>query len=89
MLPSEFSNIRRTQFDHSSPVQPVSESWGGGCPKRDGEGQTNKQTKEILVSNFGFVGPFIIISQNINLIQLPNTASLWGEKTMFRLSKKK
>ena len=26
---SSFSNIRRTQFDQSSPVQPVAESWGG------------------------------------------------------------
>ena len=29
MLSSHFSNIRRTQFDQSSPVQPVSESRGG------------------------------------------------------------
>ena len=25
----QFSNIRSTQLDQSSPVQPVSESWGG------------------------------------------------------------
>ena len=29
MLLSQFSNIRRTQFDQSSPVHPVSESSGG------------------------------------------------------------
>ena len=49
MLSSYFSNIRRTRFDQSSPVQHVSESRGGSTSV------TNKRTekKEILVSNFG------------------------------------
>ena len=34
MLSSQFSNIRRTRFDQSSPVHPVSES-RGGYPERD------------------------------------------------------
>ena len=49
MLSSQFSNIRRTRFDQSSPVQPASESRGGSTSVTDG------QTKEILVSNFGFI----------------------------------
>ena len=56
MLSSQFSNIRRTGFDQSSPVQPVSESRGGTLSVTDGGGRrTNEgRTKEILVSNIGF-----------------------------------
>ena len=36
MLSSQFSNRRRTRFDQSSPVQPVSES-RGGFPEHDGQ----------------------------------------------------
>ena len=39
--------MRRTRFDQSSPVQPVSESRGGPLSVTDG------RTKEILVSNIG------------------------------------
>ena len=46
MLSSYFSNIRRTQFNQSSPVQPVSD-FMGGYPEPDG------QTEEIPVSDIG------------------------------------
>ena len=37
MLSSQFSNIRRTRFDQSSPVQPILDFRGGagGSPERD------------------------------------------------------
>ena len=50
MLSSQFSNIRRTGFDQSSPVHPVSESRGGGLSVT--HGRTDGRTKEILLSNF-------------------------------------
>ena len=40
------------RFDQSSPVQPVSESRGGTLSVTN-ERAKDKQTKEILVSNFG------------------------------------
>ena len=50
MLFSKFFNIRKTPFDQSSPVQPISESrGGGGYPVPDG----GRRTKEILLSNVG------------------------------------
>ena len=51
MLSSYLSNIRRTRFNQSSPVHLVSESRGGSTNLTDGEGQT----KEILVSNIGYL----------------------------------
>ena len=41
MLSSQFSNIRRTRFDQSSPFQPVSESRGGSMSVTE-----NKRTNE-------------------------------------------
>ena len=46
MLSILFSNIRRTRFDQSSPVHPVSESMGGTLSVTDEVWRT-----EILVSN--------------------------------------
>ena len=56
MLPSKFSNIRRTRFDQSSPVQPVSESRGGPLNVTDGGRRTEESGRrtEILVSNLGY-----------------------------------
>ena len=45
----DFSNIRRTGFDQSSPVHPVFESRGGSLSMTGG--RTDGRT-EILVSNF-------------------------------------
>ena len=50
MLSSQFSNIRRTQFDQSSPVQPVSDFRGGSTSVTE---KDEGRTKEILVSNIG------------------------------------
>ena len=52
MLSSYFSNIRRTQLDQSSSVQPVSDFRWGTLSVTESE-QTNEQTEEILVSNVG------------------------------------
>jgi hypothetical protein len=48
-LSTYFSNIRRTGFDQSSPVHPVTESRGGTLSVTHG-GRT-----EILVSNIGLL----------------------------------
>ena len=50
--------IQGDYFDQSSPVNPVSESWGGGVP---GACQTNKQRRraEILVFNIRIVKTWI------------------------------
>ena len=57
-LSSQFSNIRRTPFHQSSPVQAVSDFRGGSTSVTEEDGrmnkQSNKQTKEILVSNLEF-----------------------------------
>ena len=45
--------MRRTRFDQSSPVQPVSESRGGTLSVTEEEKDEGRRT-EILVSNFGF-----------------------------------
>ena len=39
LLSSQFSNIRRTRFDQSSPVQPVSESRGGSTSVTEKENE--------------------------------------------------
>ena len=46
MLFSQLSNIRRTRFDQSSPVQPVSESRGGplSMTEEDGGGRSRKSS---------------------------------------------
>ena len=56
MLFPKFCQLRRLVFDQSSPVQPVSESRGGtlSVTEEDDE-RTNERTKEILVSNIGYV----------------------------------
>ena len=49
MLSSQFSNIRRTGLDQSSPVHPVSDFRGGSLSVTEKDGRT-----EILVSNIGY-----------------------------------
>ena len=51
MLSSQIYNIRRTRFDHSSPVQPVSENQGG---QYEPDGRRRRRTEAILVSNIGW-----------------------------------
>ena len=46
MLSSQFSNIRRTQFDQSSPVHPVSESSGGYRERYNERGTKDKRTNK-------------------------------------------
>ena len=53
MLSSYFSNIMRTRFDQSSPVQPVSES-RRGSPEPDGGGRTDGQRKYLCLINIYF-----------------------------------
>ena len=76
MLSSQFSNIRRTGFDESSPVQPISEYRGGTLSVTDDGRRT-----EILVSNFGYQKMVKIPKAQIlkNLI-FENTKLLKGPK---------
>ena len=68
MPSSKFSNIRRTRFDQSSPVQPVSKSRGGNLSVTDGGGGV--RTKEILVSNIGCFVCFLFLSYKGKVSQL-------------------
>ena len=65
MLLSYFANIRTTQFDHSSPVHPVSESNGVSLSVTDGQMKKDEQA-EILVSYIGF-----LVRMTINVYSAP------------------
>ena len=54
MLSFEFSNIKRTRFDQSSPVHPVSESREGTLSVTVNGGRIDERTG-IVVSNIGLV----------------------------------
>ena len=61
--------MSRLVFDQSSPVEPVSESRGGGLSVTGGEGQT-----DILVSNIGCNGT---VARRIKYMAIA------GQKTTF------
>ena len=68
MLSSQFSNIRRTQFDQSSPVHPVSESRGGPLSVTEEDGRTDGRRKSsCLIQDTiplqNCIGPTFCISQ--------------------------
>ena len=59
MLSYQFYNIRRTQFDLSSPVQPISDFRGGPLSVTQEE---SGQRTEILVFNIGYLCSCVVFS---------------------------
>ena len=59
MLSYQFYNIRRTQFDLSSPVQPISDFRGGPLSITQEE---SGQRTEILVFNIGYLCSCVVFS---------------------------
>ena len=66
MHSSQFSNIRRTRFDQSSPVQPVSESRGGSTSVTE---KKNEQRKSLCL--------IFDVGQTLSLLVSSTEASLY------------